>query len=91
MEEVSLMSPYLPLYATHTGTFGINRLVSEPLAAKNVLDVTHRVSIFDIWNSHAIHLLLYTRVQFFLKDTKKVCLFIYIKTPLLFRASLLLF
>lgn len=69
--EVGIMRPYLSLYATHTSTFGINRLVSEPLAAKNMLDVTHRVSIFNIWNSHAVHLLLYTRVQFLLKDTQE--------------------
>lgn len=64
----SLTHPYLSLHSTHTSAFSVHSLVREPLAAKDMLDETHRVSIFNIWDAHAVNLLLHTRVQFFLKE-----------------------
>lgn len=70
----SLTHPYLSLHSTHTSAFSVHSLVREPLAAKDMLDETHRVSIFNIWDAHAVNLLLHTRVQFFLKETKSICM-----------------
>lgn len=57
---------YLPLHSTHACTLGINSLISEPQAGVNVLDVTHRVAIFDVRYTHPVYLLLHTGVQLFL-------------------------
>lgn len=70
----SLTHPYLSLHSTHTSAFSVHSLVREPLAAKDMLDETHRVSIFNIWDAHAVNLLLHTWVQFFLKETKSICM-----------------
>ncbi len=62
---------YLSLDSTHACTLSINSLVCQPQAGVNMLDVTHRVAILNVRNTHPIHLLLHTRVQLFLKETER--------------------
>lgn len=62
---------YLSLYSTHACTLSINSLVCEPQASVNVLDVTHRVAIFNVRYAHPIHFLLHTRVQLFLNTKER--------------------
>lgn len=58
---------YHPLHSAHAGTLGVHGLIREPQTGVDVLDVTNRVSVFDIGDAHSIYFFFHPGIQFFLK------------------------
>lgn len=62
---------YLSLDSAHSCTLCINGLVRQPQAGVDMLDVAHRVAIFNVRRAHPIHFLPHTRIQLFLTGNSR--------------------